>query len=111
MRWREHRHSGPLADRRSAAVMKSFESGLFERLEAAGCHDAVALAAEFARDAHCDYPDRFLAWLHERQRISSTLFAELAGHGAVAVARFLGVRDKTLLMAPAPARTLLLPSV
>src|SRR5215470_13496804 len=83
--------------------------GLWARLEREAKMDVRAEAASFARETGGDDPDRFLSWLHGKKRISDALFAELAGGGQIAVARFVGVKEKTLLLEP-PKKTLILPS-
>src|SRR5215470_7019268 len=83
--------------------------GLWARLEREAKLDVRAEAASFARETGGDDPDRFLSWLHGKKRISDALFAELAGGGQIAVARFVGVKEKTLLLEP-PKKTLILPA-
>src|SRR5215813_6183796 len=83
--------------------------GLWARLEREAKLDVRAEAASFARETGGDDPDLFLSWLHGKKRISDALFAELAGGGQIAVARFVGVKEKTLLLEP-PKKTMILPS-
>src|SRR5262249_49577854 len=84
-------------------------SDLLARLAREGRVDVPSALAEFTRATASDDPDRFLAYLHEKRLISDTLFCELHEGDGIAVAKLVGVKQKTLLL-DVPKKTLLLPS-
>lgn len=72
-------------------------------LRAHGNIDAHAELARFREQTGSEDMDRFLAYLRQRELISSDTFRDLHGRGHIAVAAFRGVRQNGTLVLQEPA--------